>query len=156
LDLVMEQILVANGDKLRYSQSDLRQSGHAIECRIYAEVPEEHFRPSVGTIETFEPPAGPGIRLDSGVAAGSPVTHHFDPLLGKLITWAPSRPMAIERMKRALSDFVLLGVRNNIDFLRRVISTEDFASGKLHTEFLADHPEVFLPPPELSAEVRFI
>jgi acetyl/propionyl-CoA carboxylase alpha subunit len=151
LDLVREQVRIASGEKLGYSQPDLPQTGHAIECRIYAEVPEESFRPSIGTIETFEPPAGPGIRLDSGVAMSSPVTHYFDPMLGKLIAWAPSRPLAIERMKRALSDFVLLGVRNNIDFLRRVISTEDFAAGRLHTGFLAAHPEVFAAveiPPE--------
>jgi acetyl/propionyl-CoA carboxylase alpha subunit len=146
LDLVREQIRIASGEKLGYSQPDLRQTGHAIECRIYAEVPEEGFRPSIGTIETFEPPAGPGIRLDSGVALSSPVTHHFDPMLGKLVVWAASRAMAIERAQRALSDFVLLGVRNNIDFLRRVISTDDFAAGKLHTGFLATHPEVFAVP----------
>src|SRR6266571_5316216 len=143
LDLIREQVRIAEGGKLSYRQSDLHQIGHSIECRIYAEVPEEEFRPATGTVETFEPPAGPGIRLDSGVAQGSVVSYHFDPMLAKLIVSAPSREAAIERMKRALRDFVLLGVRNNIEFLYRVISTEDFAAGKLDTGFLDRHPQVF-------------
>src|SRR5207249_6187927 len=81
LDLVREQVRIASGEKLSYAQADLRQTGHSIECRIYAEVPEEDFRPSTGTIEVYEPPAGPGIRLDSGVARGSFVSYHFDPML---------------------------------------------------------------------------
>src|SRR5215470_9512298 len=121
LDLVREQVLIASGEKLAYSQGDIRQTGHSIECRIYAEVPEEQFRPDTGTIEVYEPPSGPGIRLDSGVQAGSVVSYHFDPLLAKLIVWAPSRTAAIDRMKRALHDFALLGVRNNIEFLHRII-----------------------------------
>ncbi len=143
LDLVREQILIAAGDKLGYGQSDLRQMGHSIECRIYAEVPEENFRPDTGTIEVFEPPSGPGVRLDSGVSRGSVVSHHFDPMLAKLIVWGPSRRAAIDRMKRALDDFVLLGVRNNIEFLRRIIETNDFAAGKLDTSFLDRHPGLF-------------
>jgi acetyl-CoA carboxylase biotin carboxylase subunit len=156
LDLVREQVLIADGRKLTYQQQDLQQIGHSIECRIYAEVPEENFRPSTGTIEVFEPPAGPGIRLDSGVARGSAVTYHFDPLLGKLVVWAPSREAAIDRMKRALDDFALLGVRNNIDFLRRVISTDDFVSGKLDTGFLERHPELFAVSADVPPEVRLI
>ena len=143
LDFIREQVRIAEGGKLSYRQSDLHQICHSIECRIYAEVPEEEFRPATGTVETFEPPAGPGIRLDSGVAQGSVVSYHFDPILAKLIVSAPSREAAIERMKRALRDFVLLGVRNNIEFLYRVISTEDFAAGKLDTGFLDRHPQVF-------------
>jgi acetyl-CoA carboxylase biotin carboxylase subunit len=143
LDLVREQVRVASGENLAYSQPDLKQTGHSIECRIYAEVPEENFRPDTGTIEVFEPPSGPGIRLDSGVAQGSVVSYHFDPMLAKLIVWAPTRDAAIDRMKRALDEFALLGVRNNIEFLRRVISADDFLVGKLHTGFLDQHPELF-------------
>jgi len=146
LDLVREQVRIASGEKLSYSQSELRQTGHSMECRIYAEVPEEDFRPSTGTIEVYEPPVGPGIRLDSGVARGSSVSYHFDPMLAKLVVWAPSRAAAIERMQRALDDFVLLGVRTNIEFLRRVISTDDFASGTLDTGFLDRHRELFVVP----------
>jgi len=151
LDLVREQVLIASGNTLSQSQADLRQSGHSMECRIYAEVPEDNFRPDTGAIDVFEPPTGPGVRLDTGVTRDSVVSYHFDPMLAKLIVWAPSRHAAIDRMKRALDDFVLLGVRNNIDFLRRVISTADFASGDLDTSFLERHPELFetaVVPPE--------
>jgi acetyl/propionyl-CoA carboxylase alpha subunit len=153
LDLVREQVLVASGQTLRYAQSEVRQIGHSLECRIYAEVPEENFRPATGIVEIFEPPAGPGVRLDTGVAQSSPVTHHFDPLLAKLIVWAPTRGASIDRMKRALDDFVLLGVRNNIDFLHRVISSPDFAAGKLDTGFLSAHADLMSAPPEIPPEV---
>jgi acetyl/propionyl-CoA carboxylase alpha subunit len=156
LDLVREQVLIAAGEKLPRVQGDLLQTGHAIECRIYAEVPEENFRPDTGTIEVLEPPSGPGIRLDSGVNRGSVVSYHFDPMLAKLIVWASSRPAAIDRMKRALDDFVLLGVRNNIEFLGRVISTEDFLAGKLHTGFLDQHPEVFTGPNNVPVEAFLV
>ncbi|PYR97525.1 MAG: acetyl-CoA carboxylase biotin carboxylase subunit [Acidobacteria bacterium] len=152
LDLVREQVRIASGEKLSYAQADLRQTGHSIECRVYAEVPEEDFRPSTGTIEVYEPPAGPGIRLDSGVTRGSSVGYHFDPMLAKLIVWAPTRESAIDRMKRALDDFVLLGVRTNIEFLRCVIGTGDFALGKLDTAFLDRHPELFSLPSDVPVE----
>ena len=152
LDLVREQVRIASGEKLSYAQADLRQTGHSIECRVYAEVPEEDFRPSTGTIEVYEPPAGPGIRLDSGVTRGSSVGYHFDPMLAKLIVWAPTRESAIDRMKRALDDFVLLGVRTNIEFLRCVIGTDDFALGKLDTAFLDRHPELFSLPSDVPVE----
>jgi acetyl/propionyl-CoA carboxylase alpha subunit len=142
-------VLVAAGGKLRYAQADIRQNGHSLECRIYAEVPEENFRPSTGSIEIFEAPMGPGVRLDTGVAQGSKVTHHFDPMLAKLIVWSPGREASIERMKRALDDFVLLGVRNNIDFLHRVISSKDFAEGQLDTDFLPAHSDLLGPPSQI-------
>ncbi|HLH32004.1 MAG TPA: hypothetical protein VKY31_12445, partial [Terriglobia bacterium] len=156
LDLVREQMLIASGEKLRYAQSNLRQTGHSLECRIYAEVSEENFRPSTGTVEIFEPPIGPGVRLDSGVAQGSPVTHHFDPMLAKLIVWAPDRAASIDRMKRALDDFVLLGVRNNIDFLRRIISTDDFEAGRLDTGFITSHADLLAAPQDIPPEVSVI
>jgi acetyl-CoA carboxylase biotin carboxylase subunit len=156
LDLVREQIRIASGERLGYAQEDLRQAGHSIECRIYAEVPEEHFRPSTGTIETFRPPMGPGVRLDTGIAEGSAVTHHFDPMLAKLIVWAPSRTSAISRMRRALDDFVVLGVHHNIDFLNRVVSSEDFAAGRLDTGFLSAHPDLLAGPQDIPPEVRII
>ena len=145
LDLVREQVQIASGEKLSVRQTELRQTGHSIECRIYAEVPEEEFRPSTGTVEVYEPPVGPGIRIDSGVAQGSTVSYHFDPMLAKLIVWAPSRAAAISRMQRALDEFVLLGVGTNIEFLRRVISTDAFAAGKIDTGFLERHRELFAP-----------
>ena len=156
LDLVREQVLIASGEKLAYSQGDLRQTGHSIECRIYAEVPEEQFRPDTGTIEVCEAPSGPGIRLDSGVQTGSVVSYHFDPLLAKLIVWAPSRTAAIDRMKRALGDFALLGVRNNIEFLHRIISADDFAAGKTDTSFLDRHPELFSKQKDVPVEAFLV
>jgi acetyl/propionyl-CoA carboxylase alpha subunit len=119
-------------------------------------VAEENFRPATGTIEVFEPPLGPGIRLDSGVTRGSAVSHHFDPMLAKLIVWAPSRRAAIDRMKRALNDFAVLGVRNNIEFLHRTISAGDFTEGKLDTGFLERHPELFLVPDNLPVEALLV
>jgi acetyl-CoA carboxylase biotin carboxylase subunit len=156
VDLVREQVLIAAGQRLEYEQSDLRQIGHAIECRIYAEVPEESFRPASGTVEVFEPPGGPGVRLDSGVAKGSVVSYHFDPMLAKLIVWADSRRPAIDRMKRVLDDFVLLGVPNNVEFLRRTISTDDFMKGRLDTSFLDRHPELFLVPANAPDEALLV
>ncbi len=156
LDLVREQVLVASGEKLSYTQTDLRQTGYSIEARIYAEVPEEDFRPAVGKIEVFEPPSGPGIRLDSAVDRGSVVSHHFDPMLAKLIVYAPTRAAAIERMKRALHEFVLLGVGNNIEFLRRVVSNDDFAAGKIDTSFLDDHRELFSVTNDVPVEALLV
>ena len=99
LDLVREQILIADGRHLSRTQSELQQTGHSIECRIYAEVPEEDFRPDTGVVAVYRPPSGPGIRLDSGVQEGSDVGFHYDPMLAKLIVWAGARDAAIERMK---------------------------------------------------------
>jgi acetyl/propionyl-CoA carboxylase alpha subunit len=142
LDLVREQILIADGSHLSRTQSQLQQTGHSIECRIYSEVPEEHFRPDTGIVAVYRPPTGPGIRLDSGIEERSEIGFHYDPLLAKLIVWAGSRDAAIERMKRALSDFVVLGVRNNIEFLHRVISCEEYRTGQFDTQFLDRRPDL--------------
>jgi len=142
LDLVREQILIADGRRLSRTQSDMQQMGHSIECRIYAEVPEEHFRPDTGVVAVYRPPGGPGIRLDSGIQEGSEVGFHYDPMLAKLIVWAGDRDAAIERMKRALSEFVILGVRNNIEFLHRVICSDEFRTGKFDTQFLERRPDL--------------
>ena len=146
IDLVREQVRIAEGHALSIKQTELHQNGHAMECRIYAEVPEENFRPDVGTIAVYRPPEGPGVRLDSGIAQHSEVGFHYDPMLAKLIVWAPNRDATIERMRRALQDFVLLGVRNNLEFLDRVISTEDFRAGRIDTQFLERHSELLDPP----------
>ena len=139
LDLVREQIRLAEGKPLSWAQSDLRQIGHAIECRIYAEVPEQQFRPSTGEITVYEPPSGPGIRVDSGVTAGTIVGIDYDPMLAKLIVWANSRKDAIDRMSSALRGFAILGVENNIEFLGRVISSEDYVAGSIDTHFIERH-----------------
>ena len=146
-DLVREQIRIANGDRISFTQDDLRQTGHSIECRIYAEDPENEFRPATGAVEVYRPPDGPGIRLDSGIEEGSVIGFHYDPLLAKLITWGPDRDASIARMERALHDFVLLGVRNNIDFLGRVVRSPAFRAGDIDTQFLERHSEFSEPEP---------
>ncbi|HWL95022.1 MAG TPA: hypothetical protein VNT79_15995, partial [Phycisphaerae bacterium] len=151
-DLVRAQLLVAAGDRMPFEQDQLRQSGHAIECRIYAENPGANFVPSTGRIQQYAAPASPGIRVDSGVRAGSDVTVHYDPMLAKLIAWAQSREAAIDRMAWALRRFVLLGVTTNIEFLHDVVTHPAHRAGDLHTHFLDEHAELLTrnpstPPP---------
>ncbi len=143
VDLVREQVIIASGNPLSFNQAELKQVGHAIECRIYAESPEENFRPAAGLIRIFRLPEGPGIRLDSGVTEGSVVSHHYDPMLAKLIASGQTRRAAIDRMQKALKEFVVLGVTTNIEFLRRVMSDDDFVDGKFNTHFIDTHPELF-------------
>src|SRR5262249_27723871 len=116
-DLVRAQVLVAAGGPLPFSQEARRPSGHPIECRLCAEDPRNHFMPSIGVLHRYRPPAGPNIRVDSGVAEGSEVSVHYDPLLAKLIVWGHGRAEAIERMGWALRNFVVLGVTTNIEYL---------------------------------------
>ena len=122
IDLVAEQLRVAAGEPLGYSQGDLGQHGHAIEVRIYAEDPET-FLPQTGTIEHLIIPEGPGIRHDSGIYPGYEVSVHYDPMLAKLCVWAPTRQAAVGRMRRALSEYVLVGVTSNLPLLRHIIET---------------------------------
>jgi 3-methylcrotonyl-CoA carboxylase alpha subunit len=151
-DLVRAQILVAQGEKLPFHQEKLKQNGHAFECRIYAEDPMRNFLPSIGTLEVFEPPEGPNIRLDTGVAKGSKITVDYDPLLAKLITWGEERSQSLHKMLWALKHFVVLGVTTNISFLQKLFLHPAFQKGELHTQFLSQHTfyqkEAFLPEPE--------
>ena len=132
-DLVADQLRVAAGEPLGYTQEDIRPQGAAIEVRIYAEDPDDNFFPSPGRIEFIDPPSGPGIRHDSGVAAGSEVTLHYDPLIAKLIAWAPDRPTALRRMHRALEEYQIAGVTTILPFLREILRYEPFVSGKYDT-----------------------
>ena len=141
VDLVRQQIRIAAGEPLGFGQEDLRQRGHAIECRVYAEDPARNFLPSSGRILVFEEPNGPGVRHDGGVAAGWDVPIYYDPILAKLIVWAEDRPRACDRMAAALSDYVLLGVRTTIPFLRDVIAHPAFREGRLDTGFIGKHFE---------------
>ena len=147
VDLVHKQFEVAAGLPLGMSQSDVTQNGHAIEARIYAEDPSSGFLPSTGRLVMWRPASGPGIRVDSGVREGDEVTIDFDPMLAKLIVHAPSRQAAIRRLDTALSDFVALGVKTNIDFLRNAISHHAFQSGSVDTDFLDDTPAEDLSGP---------
>jgi acetyl-CoA carboxylase biotin carboxylase subunit len=136
LDIVQHQILIAASEKLKIQQSSLSQKGHSIECRIYAEDPENNFLPSSGKILFLNEPAGPGIRLDSGIYSGSEVPIYYDPILSKLIVWAENREMACQRMIRALDHYVILGIKTSISFLKEVISSEMFRTGDTTTDFI--------------------
>src|SRR5687767_3839148 len=129
VDLVHAQLQVAAGSPLPWKQSDLRQRGHAIEVRIYAEDPDDRFLPQTGTVALYREPSGPGVRVDSGVMQGSEVGVSFDPMLAKLIAFAETRDAAIARLDRALHDFVILGVKTNTSWLRRVITHDGFRAG---------------------------
>jgi acetyl-CoA carboxylase biotin carboxylase subunit len=136
LDLVEWQLRIASGERLTLRQEDIRWNGSAIECRIYAEDPENQFLPSPGTITYLHEPSGPGVRLDSGIYSGWNVPVEYDPLLAKLIAWAPSRERALGRLDRALAEYAVGGIRNNIAFFRDVIKDEAFRSGAFSTAFL--------------------
>jgi acetyl-CoA carboxylase biotin carboxylase subunit len=136
LDLVVEQLRVAAGEPLAWRQEDIVQRRAAIECRVYAEDPAKGFLPSPGRVERFLLPSGDGIRIESGVEAGSVVSVHYDPLLFKLVAAGPTREEALARMGGALARCVVEGVRTTIPFLRRVIESEAFREGRVHTQMI--------------------
>ncbi len=136
LDLVEWQLRIASGEPLTLTQGDVVLRGSAIECRIYAEDPEHQFLPSPGTITYLHEPAGPGLRLDSGIYPGWTVPVDYDPLLAKLVAWGPSRERALGRLDRALSEYAIGGIRTNVAFFREVLADEEFRSGQLSTAFL--------------------
>ena len=141
IDLVKEQIFIADGQPLRYKQSDIRQRGHAIECRICAEDAEANFMPSPGQIRLLVEPSGIGIRLDSYVYEKYEIPIHYDPMIGKLIVWATNRQFAIERMCRALDEYKITGIKNNITYLHSIMQVDDFVRGDYNTSFIEKHAE---------------
>lgn len=136
IDIVKNQILIASGEKLKYKQGDIKQRGHAIECRIYAEDPENNFLPSPGKILFVKEPSGAGIRCDSGIYSGFEVSPLYDPILSKLIVWAEDRDSAIRRMTEALKDYVILGIKTTIPFLISVMEHPEFKKGNTFTTFV--------------------
>jgi len=136
IDLVRAQLAVAGGEPLPFTQDSLSQRGHAIECRIYAEDPAQGFIPQAGTILLYREPQGPGIRVDSGVTAGSTVSVHYDPMLAKLIVWAESREAARAKALAALRDFAILGIRTNIPFMIQLLQHDQFVAATIDTGFL--------------------
>jgi acetyl/propionyl-CoA carboxylase alpha subunit len=150
LDLVRAQIDVASGRRPAWKK--LMQRGHAIEVRIYAEDPDDRFLPQTGRIAVYREPSGPGVRVDSGVMEGTTVGVSFDPMLAKLICYAEDRSACINRLDRALRDFIILGVNTNISWLRRVVTHEAFRAGKVSTRFLTDHAL----PREVTEEIPLI
>lgn len=156
LDLVQLQLQVAAGKRLPIHQADIRLRGHAIECRIYAEDPENNFFPSPGEITARRLCAGPGIRMDDGVYPGWVVPTEYDPLLGKLIAWAETRDEAIARMQRALREYYVRGIKTNVAFFRRILAEPDFVSARIHTRWLDDLLQATgtAPPPSLEPEME--
>ncbi len=136
IDLVKQQILVASGEKLTISQNDIRIKGHSIECRINAEHPES-FIPSPGKITQYHQPGGLGVRVDSAVYQGYSVPPHYDSMIGKLITYADNRSECISRMKRALEEYVIMGINTNIQMHQKIIMTKEFMSGKYDINFMS-------------------
>jgi acetyl-CoA carboxylase biotin carboxylase subunit len=135
-DLVKLQIRIARGEKLPFRQGDLRQRGHAIECRVYAEDPDQGFLPSPGRITALRLPGGPGVRDDSGIYEGYEVPLHYDPLLSKLVAWGYSRQDAIRRMRRAVAEYKVLGIKTTLPFFERVLHHPAFLSGDFDTSFV--------------------
>ncbi len=138
IDLVKEQLRVAAGLPLSFSQEHVRWYGAAIECRIYAEDPENSFLPSTGTVVSYREPSGPGVRVDSGLGEGDQVTVFYDPLVAKLIVWGQNRQEAIARMRRALSEYTIVGVKTTIPFHLALTENERFLRGDLCTHFVQE------------------
>ncbi|TNF50722.1 acetyl-CoA carboxylase biotin carboxylase subunit [bacterium] len=138
IDIAKEMFRIASGEKLSIRQEDVAMNGWALECRIYAEDPFNNFLPSPGVIQTLRVPSGPGVRDDSGVYAGYEVPLHYDPMISKLCTWGRSRDEAIDRMKRALDEYVVKGIKTTIPFHLKVMSNEHFIKGEITTGFIGE------------------
>lgn len=138
VDIVKEQIRIADGNKLSYSQNQIQFQGAAIECRIYAEDPDQNFMPSPGRIQGLRIPGGPGIRDDSGIYEGFEVPIYYDPILAKLVAWGHTRKEAIGRMARALEEYQVLGIKTAIPFYQRIMHHPDFLKGNVTTAFLGE------------------
>jgi acetyl-CoA carboxylase biotin carboxylase subunit len=136
IDLVREQIRVANGEKLSFTQEEISWSGHAIECRVYAEDPNKNFLPSPGIITSLNIPHGIGIRDDGGIYEGAEVSIYYDPMISKLAAWGRTREEAIDRMRRALDEYNIVGIETTLPFFREVIRDEEFIAGKIDTGFI--------------------
>lgn len=138
-DIIKDQLLVAAGEKLSYRQRDIQFRGHAIECRINAENHEKNFMPSPGTIKAYLPPGGPGIRVDSHAYTGYVIPPNYDSLVAKLLAWGRDRTEAIQRMQRALDEFVIDGIHTTIPFHLKVMRNEAFKRGQVNTKFIEEH-----------------
>ncbi|GAB4444449.1 MAG: acetyl-CoA carboxylase biotin carboxylase subunit [Chloroflexi bacterium OHK40] len=152
LDLVRWQIAIAAGARLSFGQEQVALRGHAIEARLYAEDPVS-FLPAVGRLALLDPPLGPGVRVDSGLTTGDAVTVHYDPMIAKLIVYAESRLAAIERLRRALDDFAVLGLTTNLPLLRAIAAHPAYAAGDTTTAFLDEYRLAVAPPAGPPTEV---
>jgi acetyl-CoA carboxylase, biotin carboxylase subunit len=154
LDLVREMVRVAQGETLGFAQSDLSSRGAAIECRVYAEDPSTGFLPSPGVIDTLVVPAGPGVRDDGGAYAGCTISSFYDPLISKLSVWAPTRERAVARMRRALSEYVVTGIRTNLAFHENLFAHPEFAAGRYDTGFIERYKDDLLQYSRVKADRR--
>ncbi len=139
IDLVRQQILIASGERLKIDTTTLKQHGHAIECRIYAEDPDNNFIPSPGIVRYLKEPSGPGVRCDSGLSSNIEISPYYDPILAKLITWGENRETARQRMIAALSEYVILGIKSTVSFLKGIMNDKDYIAGNLSTGFIERH-----------------
>ena len=156
IDLVKTQINIANGKPLEFKQEDLKQTGHAIEVRIYAEDPDNNFMPNPGTIEHITEPLGLGVRHDGYVYAGYEIPIYYDPMISKLIVWASTRSEAIDRLKRALYAYKITGIKTSIPFLSRILEVPDFVNGKYNTHFIQDNEKYLKADNNASQRVKDI
>ena len=138
VDIAKEMLRIAAGEPLRHRQSDIELKGSTIECRILAEDPWNNFMPSIGTISSMATPSGPGVRIDTGISAGSEITPYYDSLIAKLIVWDETRAEAIIRTHRALGEFQIAGIHTTIPFFVQMLNTDEFKSGNIHTKFVED------------------
>jgi acetyl-CoA carboxylase biotin carboxylase subunit len=152
LDLVKLQLRIAAGEPLPFRQQDISLRGHAVECRIYAEDPENNFFPSPGEITSWRVPQGPGVRFDDGVYAGWTVPGDYDPLLGKLIAWGGDRGEALARLRRALQEFDCTGIRSNAGLFRAILADTAFLRGEIHTRWLDERFAALLAAARGSAD----
>jgi acetyl-CoA carboxylase biotin carboxylase subunit len=136
VDIVKAQIRIARGRKLPLTQDDVHVNGSAIECRINAEDPYNDFLPSIGTVDDITLPTGPGVRVDTGIYEGFQITPHYDPLVSKLICWGETRAEALLRMRRALEEYRIMGIKTNIPFHQRIIDSHRFMAGQFDTTFV--------------------
>jgi acetyl-CoA carboxylase biotin carboxylase subunit len=147
VDLVREMVRVAAGEKLGFAQPAIERRGASIECRIYAEDPDSGFLPSPGTITAVTSPSGPGVRDDSSAYPGVVISSFYDPLISKLSVWGADRDIALARMRRALDEYRIAGVRTNIAFHQRLMQNAEFAAGRYDTGFLAEHEKDLVARP---------
>jgi len=139
LDLVEQQIKVARGEKLAFTQDDLKINGHSLEVRVYAEDPQNNFLPDIGKLEIYKRPTGEGVRVDDGFEEGMEIPIYYDPMIAKLIVHAPTRKEAIEKMTKAIGDYDIVGIKTTLDFCKFTINHAAFKSGDFDTHFVPQY-----------------
>lgn len=154
IDLVKEQVNIAQGEPLSFSQDELRINGHAIESRVYAEDPSNNFLPDIGILRRYVKPSGPGVRVDDGYEEGMAIPIYYDPMIAKLVTWGKDRTEAIDRQVRAIDDYTIVGCQTTLPFCRFVMNHESFRSGDFDTHFVKHHfkPEFLIRPLDQAEE----